>query len=113
MQEINTILGKNGLDFFWKFWLPFAIPIFLSLGSTLYSSPGIKKQSLNEAIRFRNGQMKVKSDKEASEILERTNYLDMLQKSDSEVFEKARRGFDAKYRTKPANEIFNDMVDNA
>jgi hypothetical protein len=110
MSEINEIVGKSGSAFFWQFWLPFAIPIFMSLGSTLYRSDGVKKQSLNEAIRFRNGQMKVKSDKEASEILRKTNYLDMLQKNDSEVFDKARRGFDAKCRTKPANEIFNDIM---
>ncbi len=110
MQEINAILGKNGIDFFWKFWLPFGIPILLSFGSSLYGSTGVKKTSLRETIRYRNGQMRVKSDKEASEILKKTNFLDLLPNDESAIFEKARKGFDAKYGTKPSNEIFDDLM---
>jgi hypothetical protein len=110
MQELNTILGKNGNNFFWKFWLPFGIPILLSLGSSLYGSKGVKNNKLDEAIRFRNGQMRVKSDKEASDILRKTNYLDLLQNDESVIFERARKGFDAKYGTKPTNEIFDDLM---
>lgn len=56
--------------------------------------------------------MSKSSDKDASEILKKTTYLDMLQKNDSDVFEKARRGFDATYGASSPTKAFRDLMDD-
>lgn len=111
MSEIEHILGKSEKLFFFCFWLPFGVPLLLSLGS-IFGSPVGANSSHNDALNFRNGQMSISSDKEASEILKETSYLDMLNSNNSEVFEKAKRGFEAKYGAKPPTEVFNDMMKN-
>lgn len=110
ITEIQEILGNCETSFFLYFWVPFAVPIFLSLGACFASPVGSKSRSLDEAIRYRNGQMSVKPDKEAAEILGRTSYLDMLNSNDWNVFLAARQGFDARYGAKPPTEVFKDLM---
>lgn len=112
VSEIKMFLGKNDTTFFICYWLPFAVPMLLSLGAIFGSSLGSKSKSLEDAIIFRNGQMSKSSDKDASEILKKTTYLDMLQKNDSDVFEKARRGFDATYGASSPTKAFRDLMDD-
>lgn len=112
VSEIKVILGKNDATFFICFWLPFAVPMLLSLGAIFGSSAGPKGKSLEDAIKFRNGQMNVSADKEASEILRKTSYLDMLNSNDSDVFKKARRGFDATYGASSPTKAFRDLMDD-
>lgn len=110
--QIKAQFEGNYWGYFIGFILPFTLPTFIAFFSAFAETRDSSRNSLQEALRYRNGQMRIKPDKEASKILRRTAYLDMLQSGDSEVFEQARRGFNATYGNKPPTDIFKDLMDN-
>lgn len=112
VQEIKALLGNDTTAYLFGFIQPFALPMFVAFISAFaLSRQASGKSSLEQALRFRNGQMSVKPDKEASRILRKTSYLDMLNSDDSDVFESARRGFSAQYGNKPPTKVFKDLMD--
>lgn len=111
VQEIKNIFNKNETAYFFGFTLPFSFPMFLSfLSAFAFDKMRSNETSLEQAIRFRNGQMRVKPPIEASKILRKTAYLDVLNSDESDVYESARRGYDASYSHKPPTEIFKDLM---
>ncbi len=111
--EIKRILGDEWSIFFG--WLiPFGWPTFLSFASMFGggSNSTSKSNTLDDAIKFRDGQMGIHSDKVASEIFMKTSHLDVMRanQSNSRAYGQASRGFDAKYGTHSPSYIYNDIV---
>jgi hypothetical protein len=90
VTEIKEYFGDDKWGYLFGFLLPLALPIFIAFIAMMAHGKN-SETSLQQAIRFRNGQMRVKSPVEASKILRKTAFLDALNSEDSEVYEKARR----------------------
>lgn len=111
VSEIKAMLSETAYLF--GFVMPFALPMFIAFISAFgLSKQASGRNSLEQAIKYRDGQMGVKPDVEASKILRKTAYLDMLNSHESEVFLSARRGFDAQYSTKSPTEVFKDLMND-
>lgn len=111
VSEIKSDFGDNKWGYFFGFILPLALPMLIAFISMFSQGASSNGNSLQRAIQFRNSQMRNKTPIEASEVLKETSYLDALCKDDSDVFEKARRGFNAQYGNSPPTRVFEDIMD--
>lgn len=111
VSEIKEYFGDNKCGYLFGFILPFGFPMFLAFIS-MFAQGKNSETSLQRAIRFRNGQMQIKPPKEASKILKQTSMLDLIENSDSDVMEKAKRGFESEYRNSSATNVFKRMMDD-
>jgi hypothetical protein len=111
VNEIKEYFGDNKWGYLFGFILPLALPMFIAFISAFAQGKGVES-SLQQAMRFRNGQMRVKPPVEASKILRKTAFLDALNSEDSEVYEKARRGYDAQYGNSSPTKVYRDLMDD-
>ncbi len=110
VSEIKQIYGDKKWGYFFGFFLPFAFPMFLAFISALAHGKGSSGSSLFQAIKFRNGQMRIKPPIEASTILRKTAFLDALNSNVSDTYHKARRGYDAQYGNSSPTRVFKDLM---
>lgn len=96
-----------------KSWMIIGGPMFISFVALFVGGKGSKNvSSLDKVVQFRNGQMGISSDKKASEILQKTSELDAMQNNkDSEVYNKAKRGFEARFGTSSPATAFKELMD--
>lgn len=111
ISEIKEYFGYDKWGYLFGFILPLALPMFIAFIAMMAQGKGAES-SLQQAIRFRNGLMIVKPPVKASNILRKTAFLDALNSDDSEVYEKARRGYNAKYGNSSPTKVFNDLMDD-
>lgn len=115
-SDIQNVLEANGVGMFWGFVVPFVVPVFLSLGATFSGggNPNASTSAIDDAIKFRNGQMNIAPPKKAAEILRKTAHLDVIQanKDSNDVFKNASYGFDAKYGISSPTKVFDDIMKN-
>lgn len=109
VYEIKEYFGGNKWGYLFGFNLPIGWPMLVSFISMMAQGKG-SETSLQRAIRFRNGQMRIKPPKEASKILKQTSMLDLIENSDSDVMESAKRGFEAEYRNSSPTKVFKDFM---
>lgn len=110
VSEIKELLVGNKWGYFFGFILPFALPMFIAFISAFAQGKGAET-SLQQAIRFRNSQMRIKPPKDASRILQKTSILDLMVNSNSDVMEKAKRGYEAEYGNSSPTKVFKDLMD--
>lgn len=117
VSDIKEVVKANNLGMFWGFFVPFAVPCFISFGAMM-GGDGLGSDAslstIDRAIQFRNGQMNVASTKRASEILEKTAHLDVIKanKDNNKVFKRAEQGFNAKYGASSPSAIYKDIMEN-
>lgn len=113
-SEIERILGNTGFNVFFGWMLPLGWPSFLAFASMFGSGSNStsKSNNLDDAIKFRDGQMNQHSDAKAFEIYNATAHLDVMRDNASrgEAYSQASRGFDAKYGTHSPSYIYNDIM---
>lgn len=111
VSEIMEYFGGNKWGYFFGFILPFSLPMFIAFISA-FAQGKRAETSLQQAIRFRNSQIRIKPPKEASNILKQTSMLDVIENSDSDVMEKVKRGFQAEYGNSSVTNVFKRMMDD-
>lgn len=115
MSEIRDVLEANGIGTFFGFFVPFGVPVFLSLGATFgiaTSTNAPAPNALEQAIQFRNGQMNISTPQGAADILQKTAHLDLINanKDTNPVFKSAAHGFNAKYGASSPTKVYNDIM---
>lgn len=111
VSKIENIIESVNLPS--KLWMFIGTPMFVSFVSLFVGAKVSNDiEALEKVIRFRNGQMGISSDKKASKILQKTSQLDVLSTHDnSEMYEKAKRGFEARFGTSSPTTVFKKLMD--
>lgn len=115
--EIKRNLDDLGIGMFWGFVVPFMVPCFVSFYSLFIGNShpnALNSQdgdTLDRVLEHRDMMVKRSSAIEASEILQKTSYLDtMKNNSSNKALVNARKGFNARFGQDSSSKALRDLI---
>lgn len=113
MGVVKDALDLSNINHAW-FNILIGFPYFISFYSMFAganTSTGGLTSSLDRAIDYRNGQMSVKSDKDAFELYKKTANLDVMKANQgSHAYSKAIKGFNATSGNDSPQKVLKDYL---
>lgn len=108
-EKVVNEFGINSVWLVFGLGLPYFISFFSMFAVTRKSSENTS--SLDKAIEYRNGQMSVKTDKEAFEIYKKTTLLDVMKANKDEyAYKQAIKGFNATSGNDTPQKVLRDYM---
>lgn len=115
-KVIQEVCEANDVSMTLAFWLPFAVPYFISLFRMFGdSSNRANTDILDDTIAHRNRVMSIKTDKEAFDIYKKTAVLDVMKAGATNgdpTFERAVTGFRATVRNDNPAGVYKGLMDD-